>query len=353
MTRCSYPSPMLRILVVRSLPGLGDLLCGVPALRALRAAHPTAQITWLGLPGTEWFGQRFAHLLDDWLPFPGYPGIAEGWRNPEVTVNFLKQIQQQPYDLTLQMHGNGSYINPFLRLLGGKQQAGFYQPGQYCPDPRTFLPYPQGLSEVERLLKLMAFLGMPEQGKELEFPLSAHEYRMGLRLLDVHSLVPGKYVCLHPGASGSDRRWSIDGFIQVARSLARQGYRVVLTGTAAEWSLAHQVYVAVNEPGTPLPLNLAARTSLGALAVLLQHSALLVCNDTGVSHLATALRVPSVVVFSNSEVERWAPGDRLCHRVVDSRAAGSATLAVVLMHARELLRCQQLNPMLAEVCYAE
>jgi len=322
-------------------------------MRSLRAAYPNAQITWLGLPGTEWFRQRFTHLLDDWLPFPGFPGIPEGWQNPKSTVDFFQQMQRQSYDLTLQMHGNGSYINPFLTLLGGKRQAGFYRPGQYCPDARSFMPYPQELSEVERLLKLMTFLGMPEQGRELEFPVSAAEYQMGLRLLEIHSLVPGKYVCLHPGASGGDRRWSITGFIEVARSLARQGYRVVLTGTAAEWDLAHQVYAAVNEPGTPLPLNLASRTSLSGLAVLLSHSALLVCNDTGVSHLATALKVPSVVVFSNSEVERWSPSDRYRHRVVDSRVAGSATLPIVLMHAGELLRLQQWDSALAEVCHAQ
>ena len=102
----------------------------------------------------------------------------------------------------------------------------------------------------------------------------------------------------------------------MTQRLAHLGYQVVLTGTAAERNLCHQICVAIREAVVPAPIDLAGRTSLGELAVLLSHSALLVCNDTGISHLAAALKTPSVVIFSNSEVVRWAPGDRTRHRIV-------------------------------------
>ncbi|MFQ4137408.1 glycosyltransferase family 9 protein [Nodosilinea sp. PGN35] len=335
---CRLPIPAIaRILVLRALPGLGDLLCSVPALRSLRQAYPRASITWLGLPGTEWFGQRFPELIDDWLPFPGAPGIPEGWQSPQTTVEFCQQVQAQRYDLTLQIHGSGSYINPFLMLLGGRYQAGFYLPGQYCPNPHYFLPYPQRGAEVDRLLDLMLFLGLPEVSQALDFPITEVEYRAGLRLLEAHSLVPGQYVCLHPGASSESRRWSMAGFIEVARQLASQGHRIVLTGTAAERHLTTPIAAAVNQPGTPLPVNLAGRTCLGSLAVLLRHAALLVCNDTGVSHLGAALKTPSVVVFSDSDVQRWAPQDNNRHRPIDSRQIGADTPARVLIQAQDLL----------------
>lgn len=328
------PIPLTaRILVVRSLPGLGDLLCSVPALRSLRAAYPFAHITWLGLPGTEWFGQRFAHLIDDWRPFPGFPGIPEGWHSPKATLEGLSQLQGQAYDLTLQTHGSGNYINPFLTLLGGRLQAGFYLPGQYCPDAQYFLPYPVEVSEVERLMQLMTFLGLPEQGRDLEFVLSNQERQAGLQLLQRHGLIPGQYICLHPGASSRDRQWSISGFITVARQLAAQGYPIVLTGTAAERSLTNDVAAAVDG----CVVNLAGCTALGAIAALLQQAALLVCNDTGISHLAAALAVPSVIVFSNSDRTRWAPLDQARHRIVDSRERKTATAEQVLQQTWELL----------------
>jgi ADP-heptose:LPS heptosyltransferase len=62
-------------------------------------------------------------------------------------------------------------------------------------------------------------------------------------------------------------------------------------------------------------LDLAGRTSLWQLGALLERAALVLCNDTGVSHVAAALKVPSVVISSGADVARWAPADAGLHRV--------------------------------------
>jgi ADP-heptose:LPS heptosyltransferase len=63
-------------------------------------------------------------------------------------------------------------------------------------------------------------------------------------------------------------------------------------------------------------IDLAGKTTLGGLAALVARARLVVCNDTGVSHLAAALRTPTVVIASGSDTRRWSPVDRTLHRVL-------------------------------------
>jgi ADP-heptose:LPS heptosyltransferase len=150
------------------------------------------------------------------------------------------------------------------------------------------------------------------QDEALEFPLRDDD-RAALEVVaETHALAAGHYVCVHPGATDPARRWPPERFAAVANGLAARGFRIVLTGTADESHLTRAVARRMTGPS----LDLAGRTSVGAMAVLLSHAALLVSNDTGVSHLAAALDVPSVVVFISSNPGRWAPLDRQRHRVV-------------------------------------
>lgn len=317
--------------VVRALRGLGDLLCVVPALRALRSALPAAQITLIGLPWARTFVDRFDQYLDEFIEFPGYPGIPECPPLVQELPQFLAHIQQQPFDLALQMHGSGIVSNPFTVMLGATINAGFFLPGQYCPDLDRFLPYPNQEPEVRRHLRLMEFLGIPLQGEVLEFPLHIADWRSLQTLNQVSDLQPGEYICVHPGAYDPARRWSPQQFAKVADALSAWGLQVVLTGSGAEVELVAEVAKLMRWP----TLNLAGQTSLGALAALLQQARLLICNDTGVSHLAAALCVPSVVVLlasnTSSEANRWVPLNRQRHRVVDglARTALAEVLAQV------------------------
>lgn len=321
------------ILVVRSLPGIGDLLCSVPVLRALRAAFPKARIAVMGLANQRWFRDRFTHFVDDWVEFAGYPGIPEGWRGVGHLPEFLAAQQHSAYDLALQLHGNGRYMNPFVTMLGARVTAGFFVPGHFCPDPQSFFPYPDGEPEIWRLLRLLERLQIPLQGDDLEFPLQSADATAYRRLAESHGLRPASYVCIHPGASVGDRRWSAASFAAIANTLAQQGYTVVLTGTAAERPLTERVAAQMTLP----PINLAGKTELGTLAALLHDAALLICNDTGVSHLAAATKTPSVVIFSKSEVHRWAPLDRDRHRVIDLRTIEGDPIDAVLVEATTLL----------------
>lgn len=320
-----------KILVLRALQ-LGDLLCTVPAFRALRAAFPDSEITLVGLPWAKSFVERFSRYFDAFLEFPGFPGLLE--RTPLVgeVPAFIEHVRSLEFDLALQMHGCGTITNPLISLLGAKACAGFFMPGQYCPDPERFIAYPSHEPEVWRHLRLMQHLGVPLQGEFLEFEVQRPDYSRFWSIPGAHALRPGKYVCIHPGARAEWRRWPPEKFASVADELARQGLEIVITGSAEERALAQKVQAAM----TRTAHDFTGLTDLGTLAALMTNARLLICNDTGVSHLAAALRVPSVVVFWTTDLAGWPPLDRQLHRSV-CRISGVRP-EDVLSHAESLLK---------------
>ena len=314
-----------RIVILRALQ-LGDLLTAVPAWRALRAAFPQAHITLVSLPWASDFVKRFRAYLNDFISFPGFPDFPEQPTDIRAFPAFLLQLQGSNFDLAIQMQGSGGVANSLLSLWGAKQTIGFYKRGTYCPDENQFLEYPEHEPEVWRHLRLMQFLGVSLQGDELEFPLFERDYE-AFHCLQLALGLTDNYICVHAGARALDRRWPPDQFAQVADGLAALGYQIVLTGSQAEASVTDAVASFMDAPA----LNLAGKTDLGSLAILIARARLLVCNDTGVSHIAAAMKTPSVILFTASDPQRWAPQNKDLHYAVHS--AMTATAPMVLSEA--------------------
>ena len=305
-----WDPPPRRVAVFRALQ-LGDMLCAVPALRALRAFLPEARITLVGLPWAQSFVERFQRYVDDLLAFPGFPGCPEKEGTMGDFLGFLAAARARRFDVAIQLHGSGELSNRITSLMAARRSAGFC-PGEGASGDPWLMPWPGTLPESERYLALLEFLGVPAQGRALELPLSWTDWehwegvatRFGLRRRD--------FVCIHPGARLGSRRWPVERFADVGRALARDGWRIVVTGSPDERDLADAVLARLPRGA----IDLTGQTTLGSLAALISKCALLVCNDTGVSHVAAAMGAASVVVASGSDVERWAPLDRVRHRVL-------------------------------------
>ena len=303
----SAPLAPRRIAIVRALM-LGDLLCAVPALRAFRSGFPDAEVTLVGLGWAREFAARFRHLVDGFAELPGFPGLPETPPSLPDLARFLAWARAERFDLAVQLHGSGGVTTRLAAMLGAPRVAAFVAPGVEVPDPELAVSWPETGHEIHRLLALPRALGLPETGDALELPLAAADRA---ELADLApGLEPGTYACVHPGAR-SAKRWPAEHFAAVAERLAGHGLRIVLTGSAGEADATGAVASALGGRA----LDLAGHTSLGALGALVAGARVTVTNDTGVSHVAAALRAPSVVVVTTSDPDRWAPLDRRRHRV--------------------------------------
>ncbi len=297
-----------RIAVLRALQ-LGDLLVATPALRAIRAAFPHATITLIGLP---WTGALVSRLrcVDDWLELPGYPGLPEHPPDVDALPAFFARARDRSFDLALQMHGSGPIVNDLVARLGATRCAGFHPRGTPCPDATSFTPWPEQGREIDRLLALTTFLGMPARGRRLELEVDDSDRQRLRRTLP--AAFEARPIVVHPGARLPSRRWPVERFAEVADALADAGHPVVITGSAQERGLVS----SIRERMSGSAIDMAGRTDLGTLAALIDRAAMIVANDTGVSHVAAARGTPSVIVSSGGDAARWAPLDTTRHRVL-------------------------------------
>jgi ADP-heptose:LPS heptosyltransferase len=304
------PDQIKKIAVFRALQ-LGDMLCAIPAIHALRNAYPNAEITLLSLPWAKWLVKRFDNYFDRFIHFPGFPGLPEQAFDPGAFAEFLPLIQREKFDLVLQMQGNGSIVNSMIELFGAKHAAGFSTEGHYAPDYNLFMPYPDQGSEIDRHIALMGFLGIPSQGNSLEFPLNATD----LQQLDYLALPVerGHYVCIHPGSRGTWRQWPTEHFAALGDFCYEQGYKVVITGTKDEANITSEVIAKMGYEA----IDATGKTSINTVAALINDAALLISNCTGVSHIAAALKTPSIVISMDGEPERWGPINKQLHRTLN------------------------------------
>ncbi len=271
------------VLVLRAL-GLGDLLTGLPALRAVRRRFPDHRLA-LAAPAALAPLVALTRAVDEVLdvaafrldPLPALPP-------PDVAVN---------------LHGRGPQSTAVLRALAPRRLVAFGAAG--CPGWRD------DEREVDRWCRLVAACGAAADPGDLH-----------LDRPDREPAVPAAVV-VHPGAASEAKRWPAQRFADVAAACHAGGLPVVVTGSRAEAGLARSV---ARLAGLPAGSVLAGDTDLLDLAALVAAARVVVSNDTGIAHLAVAYRTPSVTVFGPVSPAVWGPPPAPWHRVVWSGVLG-------------------------------
>jgi len=296
-------SPLQRFLIIR-LGSLGDLVHAVPAVAALRAAHPDAQIDWLVEPA-------HAALLA-LVPAISNVRVLKG-RSVGGWLATRAELRAHHYDIAIDLQGLIKSA-ALARLSGARRVVGFDTRALREPAARWFyteqVVVGEGRHVIDKNLALVRTLGLsgtldpgpcrtPDHGV-FPFELSSSPALDSLRSAGVTD-----FALLNPSAAWPNKRWPAESFAAVARWLhATDGWSPVVLWGPGEEALADAIVA-----GAPGVAVRAPRTSFNDLLALARASKLCVSGDTGPLHLACAMQAPVVALFGPTTETRNGPWD--------------------------------------------
>jgi ADP-heptose:LPS heptosyltransferase len=280
------------VVVLRAL-GLGDLLTVVPALRALADAFPRHP-RLLAVPTALAPLARCTGAVDEVVP-------AEGLDQP------LSRLLHGA-GLAVNLHDRGPESHNLLLATEPRRLLAFAHPA--VPASSQGPRWRADEHEVARWCRLLEESGIAADPGRLGIELPPGPLPHGVRGATL----------VHPGAASPARRWPAERFAAVARAEARAGRAVVVTGGPDEVALAHEVAAG---GGLPRAAVHAGKQGVLALGRLVAAADRVVCGDSGVAHMATALGTPSVVLFGPTSPALWGPpADRPWHRALWAGTSG-------------------------------
>jgi heptosyltransferase II len=286
-----------RILVVE-LWNIGDVVLAMPFLAQLRKVFPDATTTLLAQPHAKELLEG-TKLVDEvigvdlaWSDSIRWGATSANW--PQL-LRVSRELRNREFDLAFhaRLHVREHAI---LALSGARRRVGYSFGGRARALTDVIPIDDRDSHKIGDWMRLLGPFGGPVEIDPPRLSVSDSERDWAADYLAMHGFNSADFVIgIHPGASISEKRWPVERFREVAVGLAaRPATRIlVFVDPAGHGALLDGI------PGVT-----AARVGLRQLLALIQRCDLLVCNDSGPMHIAGALRVPTVAIFS-SRIQRW------------------------------------------------
>ena len=274
------PNKRGKILVIRG-GAIGDFILTLPAIAALRQAFPDTHLELVGYPRVA----ELAHAA----------GVIDNFRNIEAgpLARFFARnaaLDQDWSDYFESCNLILSYLfdpDEIFRTNIARASAAQFIQAQHRPDESQ----PVHATEVFlKPLEKLAIYGADPIPK--------------LRITTNASLPPGKWIAVHPGSGSEKKNWPEDRWLELLQSLlANSDAYLLIVGGEAEGARLARLADALPAPRIRLAQNLP----LLELAGLISQCAAFIGHDSGITHIAAALGIPSLVLWGLTRSEIWRP----------------------------------------------
>jgi predicted lipopolysaccharide heptosyltransferase III len=286
-----------RVLLVR-LRSIGDTVLTTPSLFALKRFLPQASIDI---------------LLEDWVApvLDGFPHVDKvitlERKSTSARARVARQLRANNYDVVYNLHG-GSTATLLTRATGAKHRVG-YKTYQYARlhnhlSPSSSLLWGRDKTHsVEQQLALLGWTGVPVSDRPpTQLKVTPEASAAIAKRLQVAGLSDVPFAVIHPAAAFATKQWAADKFGILAADLRNKGLAVVAITTANEKPVIDEL-----NNNTTTPAEAFTDLSLPEITALLARARVFVGNDSGIAHIAAAVRAPTVVIFGSSNTAHWRP----------------------------------------------
>lgn len=299
----------IRRIVVRVTNWIGDAVMNTPALAAIRATYPHAEIVLVANPlVAELF---IHHPCCDRVLMYDKKGKDKGIAG---LLRFAAILRKERFDMAilLQKAVEAAIIAWLARIpvrIGYKTDGR----GLLLSHGLAFDEHIRTQHHVYHYLHLLKTFGIDNKVHEQVLQLTPAESAWASKLL-----AEKKWVAINPGAAyGSAKRWLPERFAEVADRVAKHyGFNILLIGGPAEADIGAEIeaLMSVN------PLNLIGKTTVREMMALVSLVRLMVTNDSGPMHIAAAFKRPIVAVFGSTDHKTTHPygtDHRIVHKEFD------------------------------------
>lgn len=277
--------------MILRLSSLGDVLLTTPLLRILSKNFPNTLIDYI-------VGEEYTEILannpyiSNLIIYDKNKSIFNPLKNPD----FLKA----KYDILIDLQYN---LRSRILTLNKSKVFKHYSKQRLHKLSLIYLKKPliKDFSVPLNYMKSINFKEIKDDGLGLEYWLakdrSANEYLPFSKKIEIKNPLE---ITIAPGAKHFTKRWTIDGFVELIKKLKDIfNCNINLVGSSKEVSIS-----AIIEKNVRLPINnYCGKLSITETTELIDNSDLVVCNDSGIMHIAAARRVPQVVIYGSTVPE--------------------------------------------------
>ena len=288
-------APKVQSILVIHQGALGDFILALPALEILRKAFPQAKSVIMGYPRIlELVEKRF--YAEEILSID-QKGMATFFvREGSLDFNLSQFFKRFDLIVVFGRDGNGTLIGNLKRVCQGR-----ILPINSSP------PWDEKVHFTDHLLKQFTQHGFPasESKPKLHLKDSDREWAKDFwKRKSVTLEERAKLIILHPGSGSKRKVWPLDRFFSLAHTLRNHlGSKIFIVLGPAEGAETQKTF----EGEEPNSFILGKGLTLLQLASLMEGCWFFMGNDSGVSHMATALGLPTLVIFGPTDERVWSP----------------------------------------------